>query len=324
MTEFELIDRITTEINRIPPVGSELPFIGIGDDTAVFKSLRGYQLATMDALVEGVHFKKQYLDWTCLGWKALAVNLSDIAAMGGAPVYALVSLGLPGDVAVEDVVTMYRGMADLAAQNGTVIAGGNISRAGELSVHVAVTGTVQSKSRVLLRSKARTGDLIAVTGSLGAAAAGLKLLEGTLKADVKEADELIAAFWRPEPRLTIGRQLVAHGVKCAIDISDGLLADLGHLLQAGNVGARLEAARIPVHPAVAAVGGDKALELAISGGEDYELLFTAHPAVMGRVVAAAECKVTVIGVVTRDAGCLDFLEADGRAAALNNRGWRHF
>lgn len=325
LTEFELIDRINAEIKRTPPSGLEPPFIGIGDDTAVIKSSGGYQLATVDALVEGVHFEKGYLDWAALGWKALAVNLSDIAAMGGLPSHALVSLALPVGTVVEDVVKLYRGMTQLAGQAGTVIAGGNITRAHEIAVHVAVTGTVRSKSRVLLRSKARPGELIAVTGHLGGAAAGLAVLAGKLNtADIHAAKALRDAFWRPQPRLDTGRLLVEYGVRCAIDVSDGLLADLGHILKAGQVGARLEAIRIPVNPAVAVVCRDDALKFALSGGEDYELLFTAGPDIMKQVVAAAECPITVIGEVTRCVEQLDVRDGNGELMSVESGGWRHF
>ncbi|TFG45106.1 MAG: thiamine-phosphate kinase, partial [Dehalococcoidia bacterium] len=231
LNEFELIDRIAAEVNRVKPGDWPSLVTCIGDDTAVIKTNSKYQLATVDSLVEGVHFKREYLDWASLGWKALAVNLSDIAAMGGRPRYALVSLALPVDVDVDNVVSLYRGMLELAKESDTVIAGGNISRAAELSVHVTVIGEVQSKSKMLLRSKAKKGDLIAVTGSLGGAAAGLDVLEGSLKTEQFDADELTRAFWRPKPRLDVGQLLVKHGIRCAIDISDGLLADLGHILK---------------------------------------------------------------------------------------------
>lgn len=324
LTEFELIDRITAEVNANLPFGLERLVIGIGDDTAVIKPSGGYQLATMDALVEGVHFERAYLDWEALGWKALAVNLSDIAAMGGRPAYALVSLALPVFAEVGDIVKLYRGMTELGARSGAVIAGGNLTRAGELSVHVALTGTVSSKSRLLLRSKARAGDLIAVTGNLGGAAAGLAVLKGRLSADVQVAQQLTDAFWRPQPRLETGGLLVQYGVRCAIDISDGLLADLGHIINSSHVGARLESARIPVNPAAAGLWRDKAVKLALSGGEDYELLFTARPDIMADVIARLECPATVIGEVTRAVGQIELLDGQGNPMAIESTGWRHF
>ncbi|AKG54111.1 thiamine-monophosphate kinase [Dehalogenimonas sp. WBC-2] len=324
LSEFDLIDRITDEINRVKP-GDWSSFVsGIGDDAAVIKSNVKFQLATTDSLNEGVHFQRKYLDWQALGWKALAVNLSDIAAMGGAPHYALVSLGLPEETQPEDVVRLYQGMLELAEQSGTVIAGGNISRASQLGVHVTVIGRAESKSKVLLRSKARNGDLIAVTGRLGAAAAGLAALDGSLKPGEFDTAELTDAFWRPQPRLDVGRLLLKNGIKCAIDISDGLLADLGHVLNASNIGARIEAARIPIHPSVAAVAGTDALQLALNGGEDYELLFTGKYENIERVIGGACCPVTVIGEICRGKGKLELLDAEGRCLPVGASGWQHF
>ena len=324
LSEFDLIDQITNEINRVKP-GDWSSFVsGIGDDAAVVKSKGKFQLATTDSLNEGVHFQKKYLDWQALGWKALAVNLSDIAAMGGEPHYALVSLGLPNDTQPEDVVSLYQGMLELAEQSGTIIAGGNISRASRLGVHVTVVGRAESKSKVLLRSKARNGDLIAVTGRLGAAAAGLATLAGSFKQGEFDAAELIGTFWRPQPRLDIGKLLVKSGIKCAIDISDGLLADLGHVLRASKIGARIEAVRIPVHPSVAAIAGRDALQLALNGGEDYELLFTGKYENIEKVIAGACCPVTVIGEICRGKDNLEVLDAGGHHLPAERLGWQHF
>jgi thiamine-monophosphate kinase len=259
-----------------------------------------------------------------LGWKALAVNLSDIAAMGGTPKYALVSLALPADIDVDDVIKFYRGMLELAKESGTIIAGGNISRAKDLGVHVTLIGEAQTKSKVLLRSKAKNGDLIAVTGRLGAAAAGLKTLEGSLKPSRNDADALKKAFWHPQPRLDVGQCLIKCGIRCAIDVSDGLLSDLGHILEMSKASAKIEAIRVPVHPSVGASCGSDALQIALSGGEDYELLFTGKAEAIEKVAAEACCPVTVIGEITRGAGKLEVLDADGRTMDIDSTGWRHF
>ncbi|MEN8613690.1 thiamine-phosphate kinase [Dehalogenimonas sp. THU2] len=324
MSEFELIDRIISEVNRVKPGDWPSLLSGIGDDTALIKFKGKYQLATVDCLVEDVHFKKEFLDWTSLGWKALAVNLSDIAAMGGKPKYALVSLALPSDVDTDNVVKLYRGMLELARESGTVIAGGNISRAAQLGVHVTVIGEAESKSKTLLRSKAKKGDLIAVTGRLGGAAAGLQALQGAFRPGKFDTDELTRAFWRPQPRLDVGQLLVKHGVKCAIDISDGLLADLGHILKASKVGAKVEVARIPVHPSAASSSEVDALEAALNGGEDYELLFTGKREIIEKVAADACCPVTVIGEIVRGTGKIELLDTLGCPLSVDPAGWRHF
>ena len=321
--EFALIDRIIAEINKVKPGDWNTLVSGIGDDAAVIRSRSRYQVATTDCLIEGVHFEKNFLDWGALGWKALAINLSDIAAMGGTPKYALVSLALPLDTDVDDVVKLYKGMLELAKESGTIIAGGNISRASEISIHVTVVGDVPARSRVLLRSKAKKGDLIAVTGRLGAAAGGLKTLDGTLHPTRNDADSLKKAFWYPEPRLEIGKILVKYGIRSGMDISDGLLDDLGHILQMSKVGARIEAARIPVHPSVAVLGFE-GLNLAMNGGEDYELLFTGKMEAIEKIAAEACCPVTVIGEITRGLGKLEVFDANGNIMPIENKGWRHF
>ena len=326
--EFGLIDRIITEINKVKP-GEWNNFIsGIGDDAALIKSRGQYQVATTDCLIENVHFKKKYLDWGALGWKALAINLSDIAAMGGTPKYALVSLTLPADTDADDVVNLYRGMLELAKETGTIIAGGNLSGASEIGIHTTVVGDVPARAKVLLRSKAKKGDLIAVTGKLGAAAGGLKALEGSFHPTRNDAEALIKAFWYPEPRLDAGKVLVKCGIRCGMDISDGLAGDLSHILESSKVGARIEAARVPVHASVAVLGFD-GLKLALTGGEDYELLFTGKKENIEKVAAelggseARPYGVTVIGEITRG-GKLEVIDTNGHVIPIENAGWRHF
>ncbi len=327
--EFALIDRIVTEINKVKP-GEWNNFVsGIGDDAAVIRSRSRYEVATTDSLIEDVHFKKNFLDWGALGWKALAINLSDIAAMGGTPKYALVSLTLPPDTDVDDVVKLYRGMLDLAKETGTIIAGGNVSRASEIGIHTTVVGDVPARSKLLLRSKAKKGDLIAVTGKLGAAAGGLRTLDGSLHLTRNDAEALIKTFWYPQPRLDAGRILVKNGIRCGMDISDGLVGDLGHILEMSKVGAKIEAARIPVHPSVAVLGFE-GLKLALTGGEDYELLFTGKKEAIEKVAAelgGSETRpygVTVIGEITRGAGKLEVIDTDGKVIPIENGGWQHF
>jgi len=321
--EFEIIDRIITEINKVKPGEWNTLISGIGDDAAVIKSRTRYEVATTDCLVENVHFKMNFIDWTALGWKALAINLSDIAAMGGTPKYALVSLALPPNTDTDDMVKLYRGMLELAKESGTVIAGGNISRASEIGIHTTVVGNVTARSKVLLRSKAKKGDLIAVTGRLGAAAGGLKTLEGSLHPARTDAETLIKAFWYPQPRIEVGKILIKCGLRCGMDISDGLIADLGHILEMSKVGARIEAARVPVHPSVAVLGFE-GLKLALTGGEDYELLFTGKKEAIDKVAAEACCPVTIIGEITRGAGKLEVIDTQGNVMPIENGGWRHF
>lgn len=299
--------------------------VGIGDDAAAWLCDAPIQLATVDALVQNVHFTPDIMPWYDLGWKALAVNLSDIAGMGGLPRYALVSLALPGDTDVEAVSALYKGMVDLARQHGVAIVGGDTDRSSLIAVTVTVLGTAESEARILRRSEARVGDKIAVTGYLGSAAAGLKMLTCRLQFDSESTDYLRKAFLRPDARVTEGRMLVEKGVRAAIDISDGLVSDLRHICQASRVGAIVSADLVPVHPAVKDNFGEEALVMALSGGEDYELLFTGSADIINKVRSEVSCAVTVIGEIVDDAEHRVML-VDGRGKPFNltKEGWEHF
>ncbi len=298
--------------------------LGIGDDTAVWQGNGSVQLATADLLVEDVHFSLEITSWEELGWRAMAANLSDIAAMGGLPRYALVSLALPGHTEVDDVTALYRGMIGLAQQFGVAIAGGDVSSAPQVVINITILGSAGNRD-ILTRSAARAGDKVAVTGYLGASAAGLEILKKGLSLDTQSTTELKKAFLKPNPRVAEGRILVENGVRAAIDISDGLVSDLGHICRMSGVSARVEIDRVPVHPAVADSFGDGALIMALTGGEDYELLFTAGEGIIGKVKEAASCPVTVIGeIVASEAEEVILLDGKGNRIDLPGTGWEHF
>jgi len=323
--EFELIDRLASIVQKKcqPPTQSWQDLIlGIGDDAATWQNESGQSLATTDCLVESVHFTKNIISWHDLGWKALAVNLSDIAAMGGRPRYALITIGLPRETQADEVLQLYIGMTELAEKYETAIVGGDVSAAPAVFINVTVIG--HAGSHVLTRSAARPGEVIAVTGNLGSAAGGLRLLQEPSTPD--KADEaLCQAFLKPTPRLEIGTLLVAEGVRCAIDVSDGLAADLGHICRQSGVGAVLETVRLPIHPALSATFGSEALTFALSGGEDYELLFTAPAEVVERVAAKAPCPVTIIGTVSAEnPGRFSVLDSNNNTLSIDYRGWQHF
>jgi len=323
--EFGLIDRLSEMVGRgqSKPTGSLI--VGIGDDTAAWQGDSSVQLATVDSLVEGVHFTLDTATYEEVGWKALAVNLSDIAAMGGKPEYALVALALPGDTEVEDVTDLYRGMMNLAGQFQVHIIGGNIARAPQLVIDVTVIGSAVDRDSLLTRSAACPGDRVAVTGPLGAAAAGVEMLGKGLEYNPDLMKTLRSALLRPFPRIAEGRLLVEHGVKAAIDISDGLIADLSHICEASRVGARIEVDRVPVAPSVQAGFGDRALEPALSGGEDYELLFTASADRVEKVSKIASCPVYVIGeIVADDKHQVMLVDNQGNPVSLSGKGWDHF
>jgi thiamine-monophosphate kinase len=294
---------------------------GIGDDCAVVAPPAGRDLVmTADALVEGVHFRHEWTSWRDLGFKSMAVNLSDLAAMGAAPLGVLVCLGLRADAATASVMDFYEGAAELLAQHGVSVVGGDIV-ASPTATMVSVTayGHVAA-GEALRRRGARPGDAIWVTGTLGDSAAGLRLLrEGG-----GDFPALVHRHTRPIPRIREGAALAASGgVHAMMDISDGLAGDLGHLCEESEVGALIDAAALPigadVREAAAQYGWDP-LDLALHGGEDYELLFATAP---GRDAPSAGCAVTRIGIIESRPG-LRIGDDGGRVTPLEARAFRHF
>jgi len=300
--------------------------IGIGDDAAAYFANNEIQLATVDSLVQGVHFSLSYMSWQELGRKSIAVNLSDIAAMGGLPRYALVSLGLPPDTEVEHIIDLYRGMFDIAGKFGLAIVGGDTVSAPVVFVSVTVIGSAGDRKRGMLRrSAAKPGDQIAVTNSLGASAGGLKMLQEGLKFAPKYAKQMRQAHILPNPRVDEGQLLVAKGVKCGMDVSDGLIGDLGHICAESKVGARINVDLVPVAPAASACFGEMGLEMALTGGEDYELLFTAGPQIMKNVIKTLQCPVTVVGEITAEnTGKVKLVDNSGKPYNIKKTGWDHF
>ncbi len=300
--------------------------IGIGDDAAAWRGDASTQLATIDSFIQDIHFTLGAASWEDLGWKAIAVNLSDIAAMGGIPRYALVSLALPGHTEVEDVTALYKGMIELAQRFEVAIVGGDTSSAPMVAISITILGsTVGQDKHILTRSAAKPGDKVAVTGHLGAAAAGMRMLNRKLQFSPQATACFKKASLRPYPRIAEGQLLVEQEVKTAIDISDGLIQDLHHICKASQVSARIEIDRVPIQPEVKANFGDSALELAFSGGEDYELLFTGSTEVIGKVKKAASCPVTIIGEIVADkTGEITLVDKTGKPFNLGKTGWEHF
>lgn len=327
--EFGLIDLLAKIADRSRddqnPTWQNL-VIGIGDDAAAWRGDASIQLVTIDSFIQNVHFSLDITPWQEAGWKALAVNLSDIAAMGGVPRYAVVSLALPDDTEVNDVTALYQGMTKLAQEFGVAIVGGDTSRAPQVALNITVLGSTPNKSgSMLTRSGAKLGDRIAVTGYLGAASAGFEMLSGKLQFDDEASAQLKQAFLHPYPRISEGKLLLEHGVRAAIDISDGLVSDLGHICQASQLAAHLEVDSVPVNPAVRARFGNRALELALGGGEDYELLFTASAEVIDKIRKIAKYPITVIGDMVADKeNKVTLFDQRGNPFTLGRGGWEHF
>jgi thiamine-monophosphate kinase len=307
---------------------------GIGDDAAALSLTAGaVLLATTDLLIEDVHFRHAWSSPCDIGWKAMAVNLSDIAAMGGHPRWALVAVALPVSTEVEALDALFAGMREAAAPHGVVIVGGDTS-ASPHGWMINVTLLGEHTGRPKLRSMAKPGDAVAVTGTLGRSAAGLALLEMAEARDRGLAGmlvELTGAHLRPTPRLAEGRWLGAQpSVHAMMDCSDGLSTDLGHICRESGVGARIALDRLPLgpalHEAARALGKDP-LEWATSGGEDYELLLTCEP---GAVEALAEglhgatgTPLTVIGAIEGRKVTVSYVDARGEPVA-RPAGYEHF
>jgi thiamine-monophosphate kinase len=296
MGEFELLAKLR---ERLPPSGSRL-CLGSGDDAAV--TVPGGATATsVDALIDGVHFRRRWSSLPQIGHKALAVALSDLAAMGAAPGEAYVVLGVPPDLDEDGCLELLGGMSAIAAETGTTLAGGDVSRAPALTLAVTVVGHAPSAEDFVTRSGTRPGDVLAVTGTLGGAAAGLLLLEepaGEARSpfvppsDTKDGlGALLARQLEPQPRLDAGRELAAAGATAMIDLSDGLGGDAGHLAAESGVSLQIDVAALPLQAGVAevaAAAGHDPLDLATSGGEDYELLVALPEDRLDRAKAASE------------------------------------
>ena len=310
--ERALIERIRARFPRAPT----FVIVGIGDDAAVVEPDRNrLEVLTTDCQVEGVHFDQTFVGAADIGHKALAVNLSDLAAMGAAPRVALLSLVLPPAFPVAGVDALVDGMAALAARARISIVGGNIARSpGPLIVDVTATGSVHSR-RVLLRGGARVGDDLYVTGALGGAAAGLRLL----RQDAHSAGPVVDRYRRPEPRVMFGVLLGRNrAARACVDLSDGLADAVRQIGEASGVGAIIDADALPIEHGAT-------LRDALGGGEDYELLFAVSPRQRGRLKharrLAGDLAVTHIGRVTADRAML--LSRNGSTEPLP-AGFEHF
>ncbi|RAP58501.1 thiamine-phosphate kinase [Oleiagrimonas sp. MCCC 1A03011] len=323
--EFDLIELIRARA----AVRREDVLLGIGDDAALLRPPAGHALAVaVDTLLEGVHFPVGTAP-ADIGWKALAVNLSDLAAMGATPAWALLSLTLPG-ADRRFVEGFLDGFTALAEPHRLALVGGDTTR-GPLAVSVTVHGFVP-EAQALRRDGAKAGDAIFVTGTLGDAAAGLACLDREradadrlLTASVDSRKALIGRLNRPTPRVAAG-QLLRGVASACIDVSDGLLADLGHVCRASGVGAVLDADALPLSSALLTLFADDARDFALRGGDDYELCFTVPSERAADLIADLSrqgCGVARIGRIVAEDG-LAVRDAAGRSVAVSASGWDHF
>ena len=319
--EFGLIDRIARQLSAGTGV-----VLGIGDDAAAFTPSPGrLSLITTDMLIEGIHFDLSFCDPLSLGKKTVSVNLSDIAAMGGNPRFFLLSLAIPPAMTLDFLDTCIKGMLQRAEQFGVHLIGGDTcSSSGPLVISLTVLGE-QTPELLVRRSGAQPGDRICVTGTIGDSALGLRLLQ-----QGERQGNAILRHLDPEPRVLEGLALAEAAIPSSmIDLSDGLLADLGHILDLSTVGAQIFSEALPLSETFREhfpVVMENALSLALAGGEDYELLFTVPPEKIPKVFPLLDklgTRVSVIGTITAERN-LAVIGPDGREISLNRKGFDHF
>ena len=322
--EFGLIQRIREWMTPVDPSLVQ----GIGDDVAVIRTGNRILLATTDILIEGVHFDRSWIDPYHLGNKALMVNLSDIAAMGGVPTYFLVSLGLPRNLSLDFVSRFYRGMKDGAKRYSVALVGGDTSLSPKIVVNICLLGEGQAQ-RLLFRKGAKVGDDLWVSGTLGDAALGLRILKN--EGAKGKAKALIKRHLSPSPRLPLGQALARYGwATAAIDVSDGLLIDVSHLLEESKVGALIWEDRIPLSRSYrrwVRLYSKDPYRFALSGGEDYELLFAAPAEIRRRLLSlsiSSKVELTRIGTILPPQKGLRVVNKEGKTYSPSRFGFDHF
>jgi thiamine-monophosphate kinase len=310
-------DQLIAAINRVLSGAGHEVVVGPGDDAAVVSPGSGELVLTTDSMIEGVHFRNELTTPRDLGYKSIAVNVSDVAAMAASPRFAICALALTDAIDSGWVVELAGGMRECCDEFGLTLVGGNLSRGSEVSIVVTVTGEVVP-GRAVRRDGARPGDRLVVTGSLGGSAAGLRMASQRSWSD--DEHDALRRYMRPTPRVGEAGILSTHGVTSMMDVSDGLAIDLSRLCRASGTGARVEIERVPVHPAATAAE-------ALEGGEDYELLATLPDS--DAVEDARPELREGFGVSLSDIGAiieegLVAVDDDGAERPLRIEGWDHF
>jgi len=350
--EVELIERLHAIVNiqvSDPTIHSNL-LKGISDDTAVYKPREGFvQLITTDAFVEGIHFDLTYTSPKHLGWKAMVANLSDIAAMGGTPRYAVISLALPNKISVEFIEQFYQGLALACREYSCLLVGGDtVGSLANMFISVTLVGEAK-EDKIMYRNTAKVGDVICVTGHLGASHAGLKILQkekaryaqatqpDTFKPNLEAYTPVLEKHLMPRPRLDIAQLLVeqssvqatqghAMQVHAMIDVSDGIASEIHRICDASDTGASIQERNIPLHENTKTVASDlheSAVDYALFGGEDYELLFTLTEEDFHHLQTLTT-DISLIGRITSRNKGIELVKPDGEAVLLPFGGWDHF
>ncbi|MEN2998936.1 MAG: thiamine-phosphate kinase [Brevinematia bacterium] len=331
VSEFEIIQYIR-EITEVSGIPREV-IIPNGDDCFVF-GFNGKALATTDTMVDGIHFLSERFSPYDIGVKSAISNLSDIASMGGNPLYALISLIVPPSTELEVILDIYRGLVDTFSNYGVYIGGGNISKGRDLTITVTLFGNCSDVP--LTRSGAKKGDLIFVSGFVGDSSLGLEILlkkgKGPYLSEVESY--LVSKHISPTPRIELGKRLVGIATSC-IDISDGLLQDIEHILNSSGVGAKISLEKVPISSEYSVyISREKRysslvgfFKYPLSGGEDYELVFTVPYNLKEKVLNISKelnVKLTEIGEITENPGKLELFYFEERIDEKEYKGWKHF
>jgi thiamine-monophosphate kinase len=307
--------------------------LGIGDDTASIRPREGYELlVTCDSLVEGRHYLADYTTALDLGRRAVTVNISDIGAMGGTPLYALISLGLKADTLVTEVESMYRGFLKELNPFEASIIGGNITKTDQANfIDITLLGEV-GKGKLVRRSTAKAGDAILITGYPGQAVAGLQLLSLPKRTEEFQDNPLVRSYITPSHRAREGKTVAQSGyAQAMIDTSDGFLADLGHICEESGVGAVLVQEKLPLNDDLrqaAEILNEDPYELIMRESDDYELIITCSIENVEKIRSAlsqiSDTPVTEVGHITETSGEIILILPDGRERRLHPTGWDHF
>ena len=310
--------------------------VGVGDDAAVLRFQPGHVVLTADAMVDGVHFLSGSMSWYDIGWKCIVSNQSDIAAMGALPEHAVLTLAIPASTRVADLENLLEGVVGALDQFGGRLVGGDTVASEVVMLSVALTGRLCESSRMLKRTTARPGQQIVISGPLGGSAGGLAFLKETVESKIRrklddDQNKLLDAHFRPAPRVDLAPTLVDAGIECAMDVSDGLLIDLERICVASGVDAVVYADRVPREPCLVNVYPEKARQFALTGGEDYEILYVGDANAVDQVntmqLGLGDGGVEVIGEIVPRRGEtaeVTVLDETGHAVEIGAKGWDHF
>ena len=334
ISESDLVEIIKNRVNEGVLLGTDE--VGVGDDAAVVRFDSQQLVLTADAMVDGVHFLSGSTRWYDIGWKCMVSNQSDIAAMGAVPEHAVMTLAIPDTTKVTDLDDLLTGAIDALNRFGGRLVGGDTVSSEIIMLNVALTGRLCDPGRVLTRNSARQGQMIAVTGPMGGSAGGLDVMNEMVASNgtqgkTEDHARLLEAHLSPTPRVDLAPVLVAAGIECAMDVSDGLLIDLERICVASGVDAIVYADQVPWLPSLMRVYPDRARQFALTGGEDYEILFVGDANAVSqvtsheRVYEDRECR--VIGEIVarrRGRGQVTVLDKNQQVVEFDVMGWDHF